>query len=313
MKYDMITMGSGVVDVFLETDLKEGKGYLCLPTGYKIIVDDLWFATGGGGTNTAVSFSRMGLKTGFIGKLGKDEHAHIILSELKRENVDFLGTQGEESTGYSVVIDGKQKNRTVLAFKGANEFLEFSDIRRNMETKWFYFASMIGKSFEAQKKIAKLAFDRDIKIAYNPSSYLTKLGVEYLRDILRRSEILILNKEEGQDLVGKYQGKELLGRLRKLGPKIVCVTDGENGNGVYDGSRFVFSKSNRIKVKERTGAGDAFASGFVSEFITSGDIDKSVRVGSVNAESVIQHYGAKVGLMRRKEIVRHLNRIKTYS
>ena len=310
MKYDIITLGSGVVDVFLETELEEKPGYLCLPTGYKIVVHDLWFSTGGGGTNTAVAFSRLGHMTGFVGCLGRDEHADVILNELSREKVKFLGSQGKELTGYSAVIDGKQKNRTVLTFKGANDFLDFKDIKReSFETKWIYFSSMVGKSFETQRKLSKLARSRGIKIAYNPSSYITRKGANYLKDVLKATEILILNKEEAQDLVGRG---DMFVKLRSLGPKIVCITDGSNGNSVFDGSRLLRSKPRNIKIKERTGAGDAFASGFVSEMIVSQDLERAIKAGSLNAESVIQHYGAKTGLLKKSEMEKELrkNQIK---
>jgi len=71
-KYDVITMGSAVVDVFVDTTASEERGQLCFPIGDKILIKSLKFTSGGGGTNTAVSFSKLGLKVGFIGKLGSE-------------------------------------------------------------------------------------------------------------------------------------------------------------------------------------------------------------------------------------------------
>src|SRR3989344_2776592 len=133
MKYDIITVGSAVMDVFLDTDVHEHGKEICYTIGAKIKVKDLKFSTGGGGTNTAVAFSKFGLKTGYIGKLGKDENAKVILRELENEKVDFLGVKdakGKEHTGYSVVLDSKEHDRTILTYKGINDKLKFSELNK---------------------------------------------------------------------------------------------------------------------------------------------------------------------------------------
>jgi len=110
MKYDVVTMGSAVVDAFLDTDTAETHGKICYPVGSKLLIKCLEFMTGGGGTNTAASFSKMGLKTGYLGKLGSGHNAGIILRELKKMGISFLGMQAKERTGYSVILDSKEHN-----------------------------------------------------------------------------------------------------------------------------------------------------------------------------------------------------------
>src|SRR3989344_6711726 len=98
MKHSIIVLGGAVIDAFLELDVYESKGNICFPVGSKLLVKELWFSTGGGGTNTAVAFSKLGLKTGFIGRVGKDANAKLILDELCENKIDFLGKQGSEPT-----------------------------------------------------------------------------------------------------------------------------------------------------------------------------------------------------------------------
>ena len=74
MRFDVITFGSAVVDVFVDTDVSEKKNFISYPVGSKILIKDLKIDVGGGGTNSGVAFSRLGLKTGYIGKLGDDEN-----------------------------------------------------------------------------------------------------------------------------------------------------------------------------------------------------------------------------------------------
>lgn len=307
MKYDIITVGSAVVDAFVESEFKEKNGEMLVPIGRKILVKHLGFATGGGGTNTAVAFSKFGLKTGFIGKLGRDGNAEIILNELRENSVNFLGTQGRDATGYSVILDSKKKDRTVLLYRGANENLSFDEIDfEKLKAKWFYFSSALGKSLETQIKLAKLARSNGIKIAYNVDSYVILNEREKVNEILKNVEVLIVNENEANDLC---YGKWNFLKLFKLGPKIVCVTKGENGSEVCDGKFIYFVKPNKVKVVERTGAGDAFASGFVAGLMKFGDAERAVRVGTLNAESVIQKKGAKNGLLNFGEVAKKINSV----
>jgi ribokinase len=306
MTYDVITIGSGVVDAFMETALPEKDGKIMLPVGSKVVCNDIWFATGGGGTNTATAFSRLGFRVGFLGILGRDKNAEMVLSDLKKEKIYFLGRQVDEPTGYSVVVNSVKKNRTILTHKGANSNLEFGMIKlRKLKTKWFYFSAMIGESMKTQERLAKIARRKNIRVAYNPSSYLTKHGDQKIKGLLRNVDILVLNEEEAKHLVKR--GK-LSDGLMKLGPRIVCITNGNKGSVVCDGIHRYKAIPNKVRIHEKTGAGDAFASGFVAGLIKFNDVEDAIQVGSLNAESVIQNPGAKNGLLDWNGIKRDMKR-----
>lgn len=309
--YDIITVGSATVDAFVDTGeklfTKTSGEFVKIPFGSKIIIKNVTYSTGGGGTNSAVSLSRLGLKTAFLGKIGKGNNSERIIKELKKEKIDTSLISRGERTGFSIILNAKGHDRTILAFKGSNDNLTFNEIKKNkIKTKWFYFSSMLEKSFETQKKLAIFAQKNNIKIAYNPSIYITKKGPNYLKDILKRTTILVLNKEEAISLVGKKEIKNLLRGLYRLGPRIICITDAKKGDFTYDGTNFYYLQPHNIKVLERTGAGDSFASGFVAGMIKKKDIKFALQLGLANAESVIQYYGAKNKLLRMKEALKRI-------
>ena len=76
------------------------------------------------------------------------------------------------------------------------------------------------------------------------------------------------------------------------GPEWVVVSDGKNiyRAGVPDSP-----------IVERTGAGDAFASGFVTEYIRSGDVSKAIQFATANASSVVTQYGGKAGILKKDD------------
>lgn len=294
MSFDVVTFGSGLIDTFIDTGIHEIKKNMCYPVGSKILVDGIKTGVGGGGTNTAVAFSRLGLKTGCICGLGKDLNGQQILASLKIEGIKFLGKKKKIPSGYSVVLDSKEDNRTILTYKGANNELEFKDIK-SFKTKWLYFSSLLGKSLDTQKKLAKNLTKKGTKLAFNPSEYLIKR--HNLKSILKLCEIVIMNKEEAQMLT---KNKNLLKGISKLGPKIVVITDKNKPIKAYNSkNNQSFSlKPHKIKVVERTGAGDAFASTFVASQIAGKTIEESLKLGLKNSESVIRHFGAKNKLLR---------------
>src|SRR3972149_6566615 len=226
--YDVITIGSNNIDAFIYTDKSQSifiktksgeESFISYPVGAKLLINDLHFFTGGGGTNSAVALSRLGLKVAYIGKVGNDQNGLRILDELKKEKVDFLGPVCHDSrkkTGYSVILDSLEKKRTVLSYKGANNYLDYSEIDlEKVKTKWFYISSMMGKSFTTIEKMADFASKNNIKILFNPSNYLCEKGKGYLKNILENTKILILNKEEAALLVGHGQPPEIVSGLKE--------------------------------------------------------------------------------------------------
>ncbi|MCH8067143.1 MAG: carbohydrate kinase family protein [Nanoarchaeota archaeon] len=311
--YDVITVGSATVDALARTEFcemihdKKNKECIAYPVGAKILMEELVLTTGGGGTNTAVSLARLGHKVAFLGKIGSKYNSKRVIQQLKEEkvNTSLIIRSKTGRTGYSIVLDSKKHDRTILSFRGSNNDLGFNEINlKKLKTKWFYFSSLMGKSFRTLEKIANYASKNKIKIAFNISSYLAKKGPSYLGNILKKTDILVLNKEEACILVGKNKIEKLLKKLNKLGPDVIAITDGKKGVYVYNNDHIYYGKPTNVKIVETTGAGDAFASSFLCGIIRKNDIEFAMRLGMTNAESVIQHHGAKEKLLKYNEALK---------
>ncbi len=315
--YDVIAVGSSTVDVFARTDYSElikifdSKGetdLLAYPTGSKILIEELNFTTGGGATNVAVCLARLGLKVACVSKTGNGANSQKVLSHLKRDNVDtsLMVRSRNGRTGYSIILDSISHDRTILAFKGSNNDLKYKEIKlKKLKTKWFYFSTQLGESYRTQEKLAKFAEKNGIKIIFNTSEYLVKKGAKYVSNILRRTEVFVLNKDEAKLLVNKDSIEELLKSIHNLGPKTVVITDGKNEFFVYDGKNVYSAMPNKAtNVVETTGAGDAFAASFLAGLIKKANTEFAIRLASVNSESVLQHHGAKNKLLTYKEALK---------
>jgi len=125
-----------------------------------------------------------------------------------------------------------------------------------------------------------------------------------LRDILKISEILILNKQEAEMLVKKnklkFKDKDLFLSLNVLGPKIIVITNKNKKTWCYNSyeNKFYSIIPHKIKVVERTGAGDAFGTGFVAGLICGLNINDCLRLGLKESENVIKYFGSRNNLIK---------------
>jgi ribokinase len=312
--YDVITVGSALSDIFVDTGLREVKRgerkIMAYPVGYKIAVKDIKFSIGGGGTNTAVGFARMGLKTGYLGKIGNDDAAKEIIKSLKHEKVDFLGKQENAISGHSIILDSFEHNRTILTFKGPSDDLKISDVHlKELKTKWIYLASAMHETLKTQEKLAEYAKKNLIKVAFNPSEYEVKLGIKKLNKILMHTDLLVFNRDEASILTGKKDINDIFTALKKFAIDIICITDGDKMIHAYYQNRLLKLKPHKIKVVDMTGAGDALASGFLSAIIKTNDVKLALKVGLANSQAVIKHYGAKNKLLTWREALQEVKKI----
>ena len=113
-----------------------------------------------------------------------------------------------------------------------------------------------------------------------------------------------MNKEEAKILLGKNKIETNLKKMHNLGIGIAVITDSFRGSHVFDGSCYYFGKTNKVKIVETTGAGDAFASAFLSGIIKKNDLPFAIQLGTTQAESVIQYHGAKNKLLSYNEVLK---------
>lgn len=331
--FDVISIGSATRDIFLKSDqfriIKDhhfttGQAE-CVALGSKIEIEEMMIATGGAGTNSAVSFARKGLTTATICRVGRDPGGRAITENLENEGVAtrFIQEDSREYTGYSILLSLISGERTVLVHRGASEKISPGSIPwRQLKTKWFYISS-IADDLGLLRKISDFARVHKINVAINPGSRELKVA-KRLKEVLIHSAVLIVNREEASRLTGVpfIDEPDILKALRKIVPQgLAVVTDGPNGLFVVSSGKIYKAGIYPEKaVVDRTGAGDAFGSGFVSVLIKSTGagkefsqeiIKEAIRAGSANATSVVEHMGAKTGLLKKSQLRdprwRHLN------
>jgi len=316
--FDIVTFGSATRDTFLK--LKKEDNFLFknqkfiegtafyFPLDSKIEIEKMYVFSGGGGTNTAATFARQGFKVAFIGKIGGDKRGEAIIEELKKFKIEtkYIIKSKDQFTAYSLVLTTKKGERVILTYRGASDFLEKKDIpwEKIKETKWFYLAPLSGKAAKLTEYLINFAKKNKIKVAFNPGYNQLTFPQKILRKILKKVDILILNQKEASLLtkIPYKREKEIFRKIDELCDGISVMTQGKRGVIVSDDIYLYKAKALKAKVVEKTGAGDAFGSGFLSGFLKSGgNIETAIQLGVANATNCIQKLGAKEGLLKKGE------------
>lgn len=310
--YDIITIGSATRDAFLvskEIKLIPSAKFLtgvgeCVALGTKIDLDEMVLTTGGGATNAAVTFARLGFFTATSARIGDDYAGQEVLDDLRKDGVavDLMSVERGGMTGYSTLLtEAKGGERTVLVFRGVSGSWQTKHLPwKQLKSQWIYMTSLGGNIAIARMITQRLG--PKTKIAWNPGRAEVKQGLSAFQKMLPSLFLLNMNREEA-GMLFKRDVVKLFGTptIQEIIPPTLTlvITDGSRGAYAYlDGTTW-FVKPEPVRVVSRTGAGDAFGSGCVAGLMKGWGIDDALRLGLMNSQSVIQHYGAKAGVLFR--------------
>ncbi|MEK7183909.1 MAG: carbohydrate kinase family protein [Patescibacteria group bacterium] len=236
--------------------------------------------------------------------LAHDDIAERQRKHFEDENIDttfVIQVPGAQSHRSTVVSVGGE--RTILVYHAPRTY----DFPKDLApSKWVYLTSM-AKGFESLlPDLAGYIKQMDAKLAFQPGTYQLRLGAEKTADILRQTEVILLNVQEAETYTRQAEGTSiaiLCSSLHKLGPRIVVVTDSTKGSYASDGTT-IWHLGTRPEIPrvEATGAGDAFSSAFVVALYEGQPIPEAMRWGTMNAESVIQKIGPQAGILTKTQL-----------
>src|SRR3989338_5235582 len=307
MKYDVLSLGPARMDMFVrlpEDEVEEicsidrKRCVIELGFGAKIAVKGISFAVGGNTGNIAVGLTRLGLKAAMAGTMGDGWTDKQAMEILKSEGVETKYIcLAPGLTGLGVVINYAEE-RTILSYypKAVCSF----PVDPELSADWVYLTTA-GEVYEDfYRQAVEAAGEWGGKVAFNPGSRQIRDGLAKLEPTMEKTEGLFVNREEAAHLLGRTVDakiKELLVGLAQTGPKVVVITDGPGGTYAYNGQKFWHMPIVPAPVVERTGAGDAFGSGFLAAYMQVKPIEEALRWGTVNSASVLGFIGPQAGLL----------------
>lgn len=348
MKYDVATIGGAVFDLFirpekesiLRIDTREGhKMFLAFPHGEKLEIDDIHQEFGGGAANVAVGVSTMGLRSAVAARVGADYYGKEILRNLKthKVSVDAVEVVKDKKSGFSIIINSYDGERTVLYSRGANDVSPQGNISKFVtQGTWVHITSLPKDSDVVFKQLTVAKKKRPkLMISWNPGAHQFRQGLSHFRKFFPLVDVLFLNREEIEAFFGKktkryarkiqkeimtvchdnlvagddflslvYDVSGLAKRFLTAGVKRVVVTDGRRGSQYFDTSHHYYVPCGESKPVSTLGAGDAFCSGFIAGMIYTKNEKTALAYGTVNAGSVVSSFGAQKGILTKMELGR---------
>ena len=312
-KYDVVGLGSCTLDLIFEVndimrlDIvdrdKIEKKYICIENSSKLNVKTVKSYPGGSAANISCDLSNIGFKTAYIGGIGDDSAGDTCLVDLQNHKVDTTGVKifSEDSTAHSVIlINSAYKDRSILAYKGANDLFSKENIPIEMlkNTRCFAWTSLTSdKGIEAIKKCIEITKNSGGMIAAAPSISIIKKRRSDAIELMHLADITSLNDEEIEEITGVKQDLHAaMAKLFEWGIKIVNLTLGKKGQWISDGKTLIKTQPPKIHVMDTTGAGDATMSGIIYGFLENKSLHEIAMIASSLSAMEIEATGVRVGL-----------------
>ena len=267
---------------------------------------------GGSAANTISTLAKLGLKTGYIGKIADDQKGKVFKKDLLGDsiiyNTDLLEKSSSESTGKCIVLITPDKERTMNTYLGATEYLSDIDIDENLiaHSEWLY---LEGYRFDGQE--SKKAFYKAIEIAKkNKTKIAITLSDSFCVDRHRSDFINLLNGSADlvfcneDELKSLYQVENTEAAQKFIANTIGCVacTCAEKGAYLFHQSSMKRISTNQVSVIDTTGAGDNFAAGFLYGLSKNFSLDRCATLGNEIAGEVLKVYGPRIEKSLKKFI-----------
>ena len=295
-----------------------------IPVDGETVVEEIRSSPGGSAANTIYALAKLGIRTGFIGAVGDDEDGTALLADFNSVEVDtsMVRIHKNTRTGSALCISDHQGNRSIYVSPEANDSLSKQDINTEYinQARLIHLSPFVHpRQFEIQKwLIPKLK--SSVKVSFAPGTLYATKGLKELAPLLKKTDILFVNHSEIELLTGRdivTAARECL----EMGCRIIVVTLGEgieetqlkvpNGQQrivtcyITDGNRKCVVEAGRQPapvVKDTTGAGDAFAAGFIYGFLNSKGLQECGLTGDIAARYSMRQFGARTGLPSISEL-----------
>lgn len=308
---NVLVVGSSLIDFFVkvedsdEIEIKDNKALF--PLGAKIPIDIKLLSLGGNSTNVASALKNLSIDTSLYTYLGDDPLSRHIRERMEAKNINLIVHEIETTTGSMSLIFDFPTDRIIFSHHNYADY-EFDEYKIDSKPDFIFLTSIGNKWEKAYLDVLEYAKKNNIPIAFSPGSQQLRNTNEAFTKTLREAKILMCNMDEAKTisealgLEPKDSTKEFLLELKSVF-EILSITDGGNGAYAVDGDSNVY-KVNSIKPEghEKTGAGDAYAGGFLAAHLLKKSIETAMKWGVLNALGEMRQVGAQTGQLTLETI-----------
>ncbi|MBR0471546.1 MAG: carbohydrate kinase family protein [Methanosphaera sp.] len=278
------------------------------PTDGETFIYNETKSCGGSASNTIIGMAKLGLNTGYIGKIGTDSNGKMMKNYLETNNVNtdhLIESEGE--TGEVIGFVDDEGNRKLYVTPKINDKISNKDIKRDylLNTKVLHLTSFVGlnpedPSINTQFELLD-ELDSKIKISFDPGMLYVNKGKEFMDKLIFYTDILLINETELLLATGETEFKKA---VEQVAPKveILVVKRSTKGSFIKKQDEEYNIKIFEVNAVDTTGAGDAYNAGFLYGYINDYSLEESGIIGSYMAAQSTTQTGATEAIPYIKDI-----------
>lgn len=322
----LLGIGNALVDIMTQLDSDEKLKTLELPKGSMTLVDEekseiidrttqglkKEVVSGGSVANTCYGLGKLGVKVGYLGKVGKDAFGEFYEKELKEANVIPEMLYGNNPTGKAMALVSTDGERTFGTYLGAAVQMDATELKPEMFEGYDYFHIEGYLVFNQAliQRAAELAKECGLTIAIDLASYnVVEANLDFLRNLIDNYvDIVFANEEEAKAISG-LSPEETVHWLAER-TEIAVVKLGKDGSLIKKEGELFKVEAGQYKCIDTTGAGDLYASGFFYGLLKGLSMTQCAQIASVLAGNVIENFGARIDNQYWNEICQEIKKIE---
>lgn len=306
----VLGLGNALVDIMTKLQNDNLLEQLDLPKGSMQLVDSEFstevmdktkslkpiLTSGGSAANTIHGLAKLGVNTGFIGKVGDDVMGNVFSKDLESSGITPLLLKSTTATGQAIALVSQDSERTFATYLGAAVELTAQDIDPTIFSNYEYFhiEGYLVQNHALIEESIKIAKQKGLKVSLDLASYnVVEENLEFLKGVVSEYvDIIFANEEEAKSFTGE-EPDNALDILSEL-CEIAIVKIGKAGSLIkYKGQKYKVGIIGGDAV-DTTGAGDLYAAGFIYGLINDKPMNECGRLGSLLSGKVIENMGAKI-------------------
>ncbi|WP_106496468.1 sugar kinase [Lentibacillus sp. Marseille-P4043] len=266
---------------------------------------------GGAELNLAIGCARLGLKAGYISKLGNDEFGKYIQTFARGEGIDV--SQVDLVDGYPTSLNFKEimEDGSVRTFYYRDKSPTLTMTPNDLDETYFQQAKILHitgifpaideQNIAIMNRSIELAKKHGLKISFDPNIRLRMWSKEKARDVLSdilpQVDILLAGDEEMEIIIGESEPEAIIEKAKELGISFIAVKQGETGSvGYYNGEIVTAPAVKATKVVDTVGAGDGFNAGILYGILQGWPLAKTMHVANTIGSMVVGVKGDNEGL-----------------
>lgn len=322
----VLGVGNALVDSLIRLEDDQLLTELMLPKGSMTLVDgdtkeligkksthlSKDMASGGSAANTIHGLAKLGVDSSFIGNVGQDEIGDFFHNDLKICNINPLLNRSQTPTGIASTLISKDGERTFGTYLGAAVELAGDHLSPEQFEGFdiMHVEGYLVQNHDLLETILKYAKQAGCKISVDMASFnVVEANLDFFKDMVEKYvDIVFANEEEAKAFTGQ-EPEEALHTIAKSA-EVAVVKIGSRGSLVKNDGVVYNIDPTVVEVTDTTGAGDAYAAGFLFGLINDLGFENAGYIGTLLASTTIETLGARIKDERWNEIHDKVNALK---